>query len=120
VNVSSVDGISGEPGILAYSASKGAIIMLTKALAIELAGHGIRVNSIAPGWVDTPMGTGVLDRRSRKLVDKRIPLGYIAPPEEIAGAIVFLASGLSNYMTGEVMVVDGGLTSDISIPGLKY
>jgi NAD(P)-dependent dehydrogenase (short-subunit alcohol dehydrogenase family) len=94
--------------------------MLTKTLAIELADKGIRVNSVAPGWVDTPMGTGVLDARSRKLVDERIPLGYIAPPSEIAGAIAFLASDLSNYMTGEIMVVDGGLTSDISIPGLEY
>lgn len=120
VNVASVDGIAAEPGVLAYSASKGAIIMFTKAMAIELAPHGIRVNAIAPGWVDTAMGTGVLDPKSRKLVDKRIPLGYIAPPEEIAKAIVFLASDMARYMTGEVMVVDGGLTVDISIPGLEY
>ncbi|MDG6939404.1 MAG: glucose 1-dehydrogenase [Nitrososphaerota archaeon] len=120
VNVSSVDGIMAEPGILAYSASKGAIIMLTKCLAIELAPHRIRVNSVAPGWVDTPMGTGVLDAKSRKIVDKRIPLGYIAPPAEIARSVAFLASDLSRYMTGHIMVVDGGLTSDISIPGLSY
>ena len=120
VNVASVDGISAEPGVLAYSASKGAIIMFTRCLAIELAPFGIRVNAVAPGWVDTPMGTGVLDPDSRKLVDKRIPLGYIAPPEEIARSIVFLASDMARYMAGEVMVVDGGLTVDISIPGLKY
>lgn len=120
VNVSSIDGIMAEPGILAYSASKGAIIMLTKCLAVELAAHGIRVNSVAPGWVDTQMGTGVLDSRSRRIVDERIPLGYVAPPGEIARAIVFLASDLSKYMTGHIMVVDGGLTSDISIQGLKY
>jgi len=120
VNVASVDGIAAEPGVLAYSASKGAIIIFTKCLAIELAQYGIRVNAVAPGWVDTPMGTGLLDESSRRLVDKRIPLGYIAPPEEIARSIVFLASEMSRYMTGEVMVVDGGLTVDISIPGLKY
>lgn len=120
VNVASVDGISAEPGVLAYSASKGAIIMFTRCMAIELAAHGIRVNAIAPGWVDTAMGTGVLDAKSRRLVDKRIPLGYIAPPEEIAGSIAFLASDLARYMTGHVMVADGGLTVDISIPGLKY
>jgi len=120
VNVASVDGLAAEPGVLAYSASKGAIIMFTKAMAIELAPHGIRVNAIAPGWVDTAMGTGVLDPASRKLVDKRIPLGYIAPPEEIAGSIVFLVSDLARYMTGHIMVADGGLTVDISIPGLKY
>lgn len=120
VNVASVDGISAEPDVLAYSTSKGAIIMFTKCLAIELAPHGIRVNAIAPGWVDTAMGTGVLDPRSRELVDKRIPLGYIAPPAEIAKSIVFLVSDMARYMTGHVMVVDGGLTVDISIPGLKY
>jgi 3-oxoacyl-[acyl-carrier protein] reductase len=120
VNVASVDGIAAEMGVLAYSASKGAIIMFTKCVAVELAPHRIRVNAIAPGWVDTPMGTGVLDAESRRQVDKRIPLGYIAPPEEIARSIVFLASDLARYMTGEVMVVDGGLTIDISIPGLKY
>jgi 3-oxoacyl-[acyl-carrier protein] reductase len=120
INVTSVDGIAAEPGVLAYSASKGAIIIFTRCLAVELAPHGIRVNAVAPGWVDTPMGTGLLDDVSRKLVDKRIPLGYIAPPEEIARSIVFLASDLARYMTGEVVVVDGGLTVDISIPGLKY
>ena len=120
VNVASVDGISAEPGVLAYSASKGGIIMLTRCMAIELAHYGIRVNAIAPGWVDTAMGTGVLDAKSRRIVDKKIPLGYIAPPEEIAGSIVFLASDMSRYMTGHVMVADGGLTVDISIPGLTY
>jgi 3-oxoacyl-[acyl-carrier protein] reductase len=120
VNVSSVDGLYAEPGIIAYSTSKGAIVMLTKALAIELAPFGIRVNSVAPGWVDTPMGTGVLDKKAEAKVIRRIPLGYIAPPSEIAKAIVFLASDLSSYMTGHIMVVDGGLTSDIRIPGLDY
>jgi len=120
VNVASVDGIAAEPGVLAYSASKGAIIMFTRCLAIELARYKIRVNAIAPGWVDTAMGTGVLDAKSRRMVDKKIPMGYIAPPEEIAGSIVFLASDMSSYMTGHVMVADGGLTVDISIPGLTY
>ena len=120
VNVASVDGISAEPGVLAYSASKGAIITFTKCMAIELAPHGIRVNAIAPGWVDTAMGTGVLSAKERSSVDRRIPLGYIAPPEEIAGSIVFLVSDMARYMTGHVMVADGGLTVDISIPDLKY
>lgn len=120
VNTSSVDGIMGEPGILAYSATKGAIIIFTKCLALELAPHGIRVNSVAPGWVDTPMGGALLDRRARRIVNGRIPLGYVAPPEEIAKAIVFLASDMARYMTGSIMVVDGGQTSDISVKGLEY
>jgi 3-oxoacyl-[acyl-carrier protein] reductase len=120
VNVSSVDGMMAEPGILSYSASKGAIIAFTKCLAIELAPYDIRVNSIAPGWCDTPGGTGSLNAKSRKNVIRRIPLRYIAPPDEIARAIVFLASDLARYLTGSIIVVDGGLTSDISIPGLMY
>jgi NAD(P)-dependent dehydrogenase (short-subunit alcohol dehydrogenase family) len=120
INTASVDGMMAEPGILAYSASKGAIIIMTKCMASELAPFGITVNSIAPGWCDTPFGTGMLDDNSRKLVENRIPLRRIATPDEIARGTVFLASDLSIYMTGHVLVVDGGLTSDISIPGLKY
>jgi NAD(P)-dependent dehydrogenase (short-subunit alcohol dehydrogenase family) len=120
INTSSVDGMMAEPGILAYSASKGAIIIMTKCMASELAPFGITVNSIAPGWCDTVFGTGMLDADSRKLVKKRIPLGHIASTEEIARGTVFLASDLSMYMTGQTLVVDGGLTSDISIPDLKY
>jgi len=120
VNISSVDGMMAEPGIVSYSASKGAIIVFTKCLAIELAPYDIRVNSISPGWCDTPGGTGGLNAKSRKKVISRIPLRYIAPPDEIARAIVFLASDLARYLTGSIIVVDGGLTSDISIPGLVY
>ena len=120
INVSSVDGIMAESDILPYSASKGAINIFTKCLAIELAPHKIRVNSIAPGWCDTPGGTGMLNAKSRKKVMSRIPLGYIATSNEIARTIVFLASDLATYLTGRIVVVDGGLTSDISIPGLVY
>jgi NAD(P)-dependent dehydrogenase (short-subunit alcohol dehydrogenase family) len=120
INTSSVDGMMAEPGILAYSATKGAIIIMTRCMASELAPFGITVNSIAPGWCDTPFGTGMLDASSRKLVENRIPLGHIAQPEEIARGTIFLASDLSAYMTGHILVVDGGLTTDISIPGLKY
>jgi NAD(P)-dependent dehydrogenase (short-subunit alcohol dehydrogenase family) len=120
VNTASVDGIMAETGILAYSASKGAIIIMTKCMASELAPFGITVNAIAPGWCDTIGGTGMLDAQSRKLVEQRIPLGHIAQTEEIARGTVFLASDLSKYMTGHVMVVDGGLTIDINIPNLKY
>ncbi len=118
INVSSIDGVMAEPGVLSYSASKGAIIAFTKCLAIELALYNIRVNSIVPGWCDTPGGTGKLNMKLRRKVIDRIPLRYIAPPSEIARAIVFLASDLARYLTGSIVVVDGGLTSDISIPGL--
>jgi 3-oxoacyl-[acyl-carrier protein] reductase len=89
-------------------------------MASELAPFGITVNSIAPGWCDTFFGTGMLDAGARRLVEKRIPLGRIATTKEIAKGTVFLASDLSEYITGHILVVDGGLTSDISIPDLKY
>lgn len=93
---------------------------MTRCMASELAPFGITVNSIAPGWCDTPFGTGMLDENSRRLVENRIPLRHIAQPEEIARGTIFLASDLSSYMTGHILVVDGGLTTDISIPGLAY
>jgi NAD(P)-dependent dehydrogenase (short-subunit alcohol dehydrogenase family) len=120
VNVSSTAGIYPESGLLAYSTTKGAIITFTRSLAIDLARHHIRVNSVAPGWVDTQMGTGSLNKEQIELVKKRIPLGHIGLPYEIAGSVVFLASDLSRYMTGQTIVVDGGQTSDATIPGIVY
>jgi 3-oxoacyl-[acyl-carrier protein] reductase len=120
VNVSSTAAISAEPGNIAYCASKGGIVSLTKALAIELAPQGIRVNSIAPGWTETPFATAYLTEKSKEAVRKRIPLGYICPPDEMARSIVFLASDMSSFMTGTIMVVDGGQLSDSTIPGVEY
>ncbi len=120
VNVASTAGISAESGLMAYGVTKGAILALTKSMAVDLAPHRITVNSIAPGWTDTQMGTGSLNKKQIETVSKGIPLGHIASPHEIAGAIVFLASDLSSYMTGGMIVVDGGQTSDITIEGIQY
>jgi dihydroanticapsin dehydrogenase len=115
VNTSSQVGLHGAPGATAYSASKGAIIAFTKALALELAGDGIRVNAIAPGWVDTEFNRPAItmlggDDAHADLVSATIPLGRQAQPAEIAAGTLFLASDASSYMTGQVLAVDGGIT----------
>jgi 3-oxoacyl-[acyl-carrier protein] reductase len=109
INVSSTAGVRGEAYHSHYAASKGAIVALTKSLAAELAPSGIRVNCVAPGWVDTDMCADVFsDKNFRKKVEKSIPLQRIPPPEDIAGPILFLASDLARHITGEVLNVNGG------------
>lgn len=109
INISSTAGIRGEAFHSHYAASKGAIISFTKSLAVELAPYNIRVNCVAPGWVDTEMCAGVFsDLQFRKEVERSIPLRRIALPEDIAGPILFLASDLARHVTGEVLNVNGG------------
>lgn len=109
IAVSSTAGQRGEAFHDHYAASKGAIISLVKGLSTELAPHGIRVNCVAPGWVDTEMSRPVLRRaRGRRWVEAQIPLGRVATAEEIAGPILFLASDLATFMTGEIVNVNGG------------
>ena len=109
VNVSSTAGVRGEAFHSHYAASKGALIALTKSLAVELAPHGIRVNTVSPGWVDTDMCTGVFSQPGiRNSVEKGIPLGRIPAPEDIAGPILFLVSDLARHITGENLNVNGG------------
>jgi len=109
VNVSSTAGVRGEAFHSHYAASKGAIISFTKSLAVELAPHGIRVNCVAPGWVDTDMCEEVFtDLSYRKKVEDGIPLKRIPPPEDIAGPILFLVSDLARHITGEILNVNGG------------
>jgi NAD(P)-dependent dehydrogenase (short-subunit alcohol dehydrogenase family) len=115
VVIASVDGMEAEEGIVAYSASKSALILMTKCMAVELARHKINVNAIAPGWVGTDMSIPYMTDALYKELGRRIPAGHMAKPEQIAGAALFLASPLSDYVVGHVLVVDGGLTSDITI-----
>ncbi len=113
VFLSSVAGMTGSSGVSAYSASKGAIIALTKSLAIELAREGIRVNCIAPGLVRTPMTDGLrqsLTPEQFDAVEKMHPLG-LGTPEDVAGAAAFLLAGTGRWITGSVLVVDGGYTA---------
>jgi NAD(P)-dependent dehydrogenase (short-subunit alcohol dehydrogenase family) len=114
VNTSSLAGKRGGPGMTAYSASKGAVIAFSTALAMELAKDNIRVNTICPGWVDTPFNQPAIDlmggRTSQEAVVKSIvPLGRQAVPSEIAPLFVYLASDESSYMTAQAITVDGGV-----------
>jgi gluconate 5-dehydrogenase len=109
INVSSVAGHGGLPRSVPYCASKGGVELLTKALALDWAKRGVRVNTLAPGWVDTDLTHGLLehDVHGRRLLD-RTPLGRFATPRDMAGGVVFLASDAAAFMTGQSLVIDGG------------
>ncbi len=107
INISSVIGLTGNAGQLNYAASKAGMIGFTKALAVELAGRA-HVNCIAPGYIETKM-TNQLSSLQKEAVLKQIPMGRIGQPEEIANAVLFFASSLSDYITGQVLTVDGGM-----------
>jgi len=107
VNVSSTAGQRGEPFYSAYAASKGALISATKSWSGELSPR-IRVNAVAPGWVDTDMTAEALSGERRDQVLDSIPLHRIATPEDIAGPVLFLASSLARHITGEILNVNGG------------
>lgn len=110
VMVSSMWGIAGASGEVAYSASKAAVIGMTKALAKELAPSGIRVNCVAPGVVDTEMNA-CYDEEAMEALAEKTPLGRIASPEEIAQAIFFLISENASFITGQTLTADGGFLS---------
>jgi len=108
INVASVIGIIGNAGQANYAASKGGLIAMTKSLAREFAGRGVTVNALAPGFIQTDM-TAVLNDKQRDSVLAQIPLGYIGEADDIAHAAAYLASPGARYVTGQVLVVDGGM-----------
>ena len=108
INISSVVGVAGNAGQCNYSASKAGVIGLSKSVARELAGRNINVNVIAPGYINTDM-TKVLPEKVKEEVLKTIPMKKIGEPKEIANLVLFLSSDLSNYITGQVINVDGGM-----------
>jgi 3-oxoacyl-[acyl-carrier protein] reductase len=108
VNVSSIVGLHGNPGQTNYSASKAGIIGFTKALARELAPRGVRANVVAPGYVDTRL-TDVLPDEVKRAMLQNTPLGRFGEAEDVAGAVRFLSSDAAAFITGEVLLVDGGL-----------
>jgi NAD(P)-dependent dehydrogenase (short-subunit alcohol dehydrogenase family) len=111
VNIASVAGLQGGPpdvmNTVVYSASKGGVIAFTRDLACKWAQHGIRVNAIAPGWFPSDMSGYVIERHAERL-KQHIPLGRFGGPRDLQGAVVFLASEASAYVTGHTLVVDGG------------
>jgi 3-oxoacyl-[acyl-carrier protein] reductase len=109
INITSIVGITGNAGQSNYASSKAGIIGFTKSIAKELGSRNIQVNAVAPGFVDTDM-TAVLTPEQKKALADMIPLKRTARPEEIAGVVAFLASAASDYITGQVIAVDGGLT----------
>jgi len=108
INISSVIGIVGNAGQANYATTKAGLIGFTKSLAKELASRGITVNAIAPGYIQTDM-TDNLNKKTRDELLKRIPLGLFGLPKDVAGSCLFLASQNANYITGQTIVVDGGM-----------
>jgi 3-oxoacyl-[acyl-carrier protein] reductase len=108
INMSSVVGIHGNGGQANYAASKAGLIGLTKSLARETASRGVRVNAIAPGFINSDM-TAAIPPEAKEKMTEVIPLKRIGEPEDIAEAALFLASSASSYITGQVIAVDGGM-----------
>ncbi len=108
INIASILGLAAEPGLPAYCASKAGVLNLTRAMALDLARHGIRVNAIAPGYFETDLNREYLASRDGQTMVQRIPLRRTGALEELDGPLLLLASEASRFMTGSVLVVDGG------------
>ncbi len=112
IQVASVAGVMGAQGLSFYSAAKGGVRLMTQAVAKELAASGVRINTIAPGWIATDLNVRLReDEATRTFLESTVPMGRFAEPDEIVGAAVFLASDASSFVTGATIVVDGGQTA---------
>jgi dihydroanticapsin dehydrogenase len=116
VHMASTAGLVGEPAIAAYCASKGGVVMLARQMAVDYGRSGVRVNVVAPGWIDTPFNDPAVEQGGGKealgpFIDAMVPMGRQGTPDEVADVVTFLASDAARLMTGAVVVVDGGLTA---------
>ncbi len=117
VNTASISGLAADPGLCAYNAAKGAVVNYTRSLAVDHARDGIRVNAVCPGPVETPLLLPVLSLPGvREEYAKLVPMGRVATPDEIAGAVLFLASDDASFVTGAMLVVDGGVMAATGQP----
>jgi gluconate 5-dehydrogenase len=111
IHIASLMSELARPGVVPYTAAKGGIRQLTRGMAVELAPHNIQVNAIAPGYFATEMNRALIDNAEfNAWVCKRTPAGRWGQPDELAGTAVFLASSASNYITGQLIIVDGGMS----------
>jgi NAD(P)-dependent dehydrogenase (short-subunit alcohol dehydrogenase family) len=108
VNIASVLGFSPDKGVIAYAAAKAGVVQMTKALAIELAFKGIRVNAIAPGWITTEINRDYLAGERGSAMKRQIPMGRFGEVEDLDGPLLLLASDAGRYITGSTIVADGG------------
>lgn len=108
INISSIVGVHGNAGQVNYSSSKAGLLGLTKSLAQEVAGRNVRVNAVAPGFIRTAM-TDKLTEEQRSAMQAQIPMVRLGEPEEVAKVVLFLASDLASYVTGQVILIDGGM-----------
>jgi NAD(P)-dependent dehydrogenase (short-subunit alcohol dehydrogenase family) len=116
VHMASTSGVVAEPGIAAYCASKGGVVMLARQMAVDYARDGIRVNVVCPGWIDTPFNDPAIERAGGRevlqpFIDVMVPMGRQGQPDEVADVVAFLASDDARLMTGAVVMVDAGLTA---------
>jgi 3-oxoacyl-[acyl-carrier protein] reductase len=109
INVVSVSGLVGTPGQANYAASKGGVISMTRALAKEVARYNVQVNAVAPGFIETEMLSGMNEKHLKEML-KQVPMGRAGRAEEVGALVRFLASPANSYMTGQVLVIDGGLS----------
>jgi len=115
INIASVLGFGVAKGVVAYTTAKAGVVQLTKALGLELAFKGVRVNAIAPGWFDTDINHDYLNSDDGKKLMRQIPAGRFGADGDLDGALLLLASDAGRYMAGETVVVDGGAV--VSLPG---
>ncbi|MBI2938949.1 MAG: SDR family oxidoreductase [Chloroflexi bacterium] len=115
INLTSVHGFAGYAGHAAYAATKGAIIAFTRELAIELAPHRIRVNAIGPGLIEVPRYFATMPDYTREKGDRLVPWGRVGLPIDVAQTAVFLASDAADFITGQVLYVDGGTTARLAL-----